>query len=128
MRIFSSLILIFIMYILPIILSLFAVIKISKMQSISKTNKIILSIIILLCIFIISNLIWRYQGDFETDIMIYVIFTILMDIWKMALMLLIMIWIIKSESINKIVKSILVTIILVYICVMLSNYINKIID
>ena len=53
MRIFSALILGLIRNIFPLILALFAVIRVSKIQSISRKNKIILSIIILFCIFII---------------------------------------------------------------------------
>ena len=108
MRIFSSLILILIRNILPLILALLAVIKVSKIQSISRKNKIILSIIILFCIFIISNWIWRYQGDFETILMLLTIFTLLVYIGPVVLFVFVIRWIIKTTSISKTFKIILI--------------------
>ncbi len=128
MRIFSSLILILIRNILPLILALLAVIKVSKIQSISRKNKIILSIIILFCIFIISNWIWRYQGDFETILMLLTIFTLLVYIGPVVLFVFVIRWIIKTTSISKTFKIILIIIISVCVCIMLINYRSETID
>ena len=128
MRIFSALILGLIRNIFPLILALFAVIRVSKIQSISRKNKIILSIIILFCIFIISNLIWRYQGDFETILMLYAIFILLVYIGPVVLLVFAIKWIIKTTSISKKFKIILLVIISICVCIVLSNYRNETID
>lgn len=128
MRIFSALILVLMRNILPLILALFAVIRVSKIQSISGKNKIILSIIILFCIFIISNWIWHYQGDFETTLMLGVIFSLFIYIGQVALVIFVIRWIIKTTSISKTFKTILLVIISICVCIMLSNYRSEKID
>ncbi len=128
MRIFSALILVLIRNIFPLILASFAVIRVSKIQSISRKNKIILSIIILFCIFIINNWIWHYQGDVETALMLYIIFILLVYIGQVVLLVFVIKWIIKTTSISKPFKIILLVIISICVCIMLSNYRNKTID
>lgn len=128
MRIFSALILVLIRNILSLILALFSVIRVSKIQSISRKNKIILSIIILFCIFILSNWIWHYQGDFETTLMLCTIFTMLIYIGQVVLFVFVIKWIIKTTFINKTFKIILLVIISICVCIMLSNYRNETID
>lgn len=109
--------------ILPLVLSLFTIIWVSKIQSVSKKAKIILSIIILFGIFVISN--W---DDVETPLMLYGIFVIVKDIGQVVLFVFIIKWIIKTTSISKTFKIILLVIISICVCIMLSNYRNETID
>lgn len=109
--------------ILPLVLALLAIIWVSKRQSISKKLKIILSIIILFYVFVI-----RHQSDFETWLMLQAIFAIVKDIGQVVLFVFTIKWIIKTTSISKTFKIILLVIISICVCIMLSNYRNETID
>lgn len=111
--------------ILPLVLALIAIIWISKRQSLSKRAKIIVSIIILLCIYIIRN--WQIN-NYETTMMLYAIFILVRDIGQIVLFVLGIRWIIKTTSINKTLKIILIISISVCACIMLSNYSDEIMD
>lgn len=109
--------------ILPLVLALFAIIWVSKRQSISKKLKIILSIIILFYVFVI-----RQQSDFENALMLGVFLQLFIYIGQVVLVIVVIRWILKTESISKSLKAILLVIISICICVMLSNYRNETID
>lgn len=133
MRIFSTLHVIFLILIqdiLPLMLVLFAIIKVSKAQSISKKNKIILSIAMLFFLFIIK--IWHNQSNFENAFMLRAIFIcliyIVIYIGQIVLFLFVIEWIRKTETISKTVKIILIVIISVCLCIMISDYSDEIID
>ena len=127
MRVFSGLILVLIEKIVPLALAVFAIIKVAKAQSISKKSKIILSIIILFVLFIIR--IWQVQSDFENAlIMLGVFLQLLIYIWQVVLVIFVIRWIIKTTSISKTFKIILLVIISVCVCIMLINYRSETMD
>lgn len=126
MRVFSALILVLIEMIVPLAIAVFAIIKVVKAQSISKKSKIILSIIILFVLFIIR--IWQVQSDFENALMLWGFLQLLIYIGQVVLVIIVIRWILKTESISKSLKTILIVIISICICVMLSNYRDEIID
>ena len=126
MRVFSGLILVLIEKIVPLALAVFAIIKVAKAQSISKKSKIILSIIILFVLFIIR--IWHFQSDFENALMLGVFLQLLIYIGQVVLVIVVIRWIIKTTSISKTFKIILLVIISVCVCIMLINYRSETMD
>ena len=126
MRVFSGLILVLIEKIVPLALAVFAIIKVAKAQSISKKSKIILSIIILFVLFIIR--IWQVQSDFENALMLWVFLQLLIYIGQVILVIVVIRWIIKTTSISKTFKIILLVIISVGVCIMLINYRSETMD
>ena len=126
MRVFSGLILVLIEKIVPLALAVFAIIKVAKAQSISKKSKIILSIIILFVLFIIR--IWQVQSDFEKALMLGGFLQLLIYIGQVVLVIVVIRWIIKTTSISKTFKIILLVIISVCVCIMLINYRSETMD
>ncbi len=126
MRVFSGLILVLIEKIFPLALAVFAIIKVAKAQSISKKSKIILSIIILFVLFIIR--IWQVQSDFENALMLGGFLQLLIYIGQVVLVIVVIRWIIKTTSISKTFKIILLVIISVCVCIMLINYKSETMD
>ena len=126
MRAFSGLILVLIEKIVPLALAVFAIIKVAKAQSISKKSKIILSIIILFVLFIIR--IWQVQSDFENALMLRGFLQLLIYIGQVVLVIVVIRWIIKTTSISKTFKIILLVIISVCVCIMLINYRSETMD
>ena len=123
MRVFSGLILVLIEKIVPLALAVFAIIKVAKAQSISKKSKIILSIIILFVLFII--MIWQVQSDFENALMLGGFLQLLIYIGQVVFVIR---WIIKTTSLSKTFKIILLVIISVCVCIMLINYRSETMD